>query len=197
MEILAKVHLARCVFISYSSRDVHEAETLESLLRGAEFDVWRDKRNLETDWSAEIARALAERAYAICLVWSKNAAESQWVRNEWLTARAIEKLIVPWVLAEAPPLPPPLVNLTPQSDPAGLCRMLNAAPPRYDYTIAGPNVHVPFRPSPAFLGRQRDLADLYRQMIGNLNKIGLNHVGSERQRAKDADGVCHPVGCGN
>jgi hypothetical protein len=141
------------IFISYSSRDVHEAETLESFLRAAEFDVWRDKRNLETDWSGEIATALAERADAVCLVWSKNAAESQWVRNERLTARAIEKLTVPWVLAEAPPLPPPLVNLTPQSDPAGLCRMLNAAPPRYDYTIASPNVHVPFRPSPALVLR--------------------------------------------
>ena len=56
--------------------------------------------------------------------------------------------------------------------------MLTAAPPRYDFTIIGPNVHVPFRPSPAFRGRQRDLVDLYRLMIGNLNKIGLNHVGT-------------------
>ena len=74
--------LARCVFISYSSHDVHDAENLETLLRGEGFDVWRDKRNLKTDWSVEIATALADRADAACLVWSQYASESQWVRNE-------------------------------------------------------------------------------------------------------------------
>ncbi len=172
--------MSRRIFISYSSHDVQQAEDLERTLRTEEFDVWRDKRDIETDWSAEIAAALTDRADALCLVWSESAAHSQWVQNEWLTARAVEKLIVPWVLAEAPPLPAPLVNLTwaPHADRVGFMKMLNARSPAYDYTIVGPNVHIPYNPSPNFHGRKQDLADLYRQLIGNLNKIGINQVGA-------------------
>ena len=108
---LQLARLNRCIFISYSSRDAEVAEELESMLRAENFDVWRDRRNVETDWSAEIARALTDRADVLCLLWSEAASESEWVRNEWLTARAIEKLIVTCLLPGAPSLPPPLVNL--------------------------------------------------------------------------------------
>ena len=91
--------MSRCIFISYSTLDADQAAELESILRAEGFEVWRDNRNVEQDWSVEIATALAERADAICLLWSANAAQSHWVLNEWLTARAIEKLIVPWRLA--------------------------------------------------------------------------------------------------
>lgn len=170
----------RCIFISYSSQDVAQAESLETRLRAEKFEVWRDKRNIETDWSAEISSALTDHADAVCLIWSEHAAQSQWVRNEWLTARAIEKSIVPWALAGAPSLPAPLVNLqwAPQEDRAGFLRMLNAPPPSYDFTVMGSHVRIPYNPSPNFQGRKQDLADLYRQMIGNLNKIGINQVGA-------------------
>jgi WD40 repeat protein len=172
--------LSRCIFISYSSRDVKAAEELENTLRAEGFEVWRDGRNIETDWSAEIATALTDRAEALCLVWSGPASKSKWVRNEWLTARAIEKLIIPWVLPGAPSLPLPLMNLqwAPQTDRAGLLRIFQASPPRYDFRILPPQVYIPFNPSPIFEGRKQELSELYRQMIGNLNKIGINQVGA-------------------
>ena len=39
------------------------------------------------------------------------------------------------------------------------------------------NVHVPCNPVANFQGRNSNLADLYRQMIGNLHKVGVNRVG--------------------
>jgi hypothetical protein len=47
------------VFISYSSADRLEAEKLERVV-STRFEVWRDKNRLESDWSREIANALAE-----------------------------------------------------------------------------------------------------------------------------------------
>ena len=58
------------IFISYSSKDIGIAEELERYLQKENkeiekedknaFDIWRDKREIETDWSKEIAEALAE-----------------------------------------------------------------------------------------------------------------------------------------
>ena len=38
------------------------------------FDVWRDKRRIEADWSNEIANALTKQAI-IPLLWTENATE--------------------------------------------------------------------------------------------------------------------------
>ena len=97
------------VFISYSSKDRPLAEEIHRLL-AQRLDVWRDQTQLESDWSREIAYALAERDI-LCLIWSKNSAASKWVKHEWLTARALEKRIIPIMLPEAPDLPEPLQNL--------------------------------------------------------------------------------------
>lgn len=48
------------IFISYSSKDVKVAEEIENQLQISGYDVWRDKRSIETDWSKEIAYALSK-----------------------------------------------------------------------------------------------------------------------------------------
>jgi hypothetical protein len=49
------------VFISYSSKDVKIAEAMESYLHQNGFDnVWRDKSNIRSHWSKEIANALSK-----------------------------------------------------------------------------------------------------------------------------------------
>src|SRR5262245_44490920 len=85
---LARQHGMRSpqVFISYSSKDRNHAEELHDAFVRAGLRVWRDKTRLESDWSREIAYALANDADAVCLLWSPHAADSAWVRNEWLTA---------------------------------------------------------------------------------------------------------------
>ena len=81
------------VFISYSSKDVDKAEVIHQKLEAAGLNVWRDKTRLVkvVDWSREIAESLAYRADVVCLLWSKNAETSKFVKHEWLTARALEK----------------------------------------------------------------------------------------------------------
>ncbi|MET0253765.1 MAG: toll/interleukin-1 receptor domain-containing protein [Terrimicrobiaceae bacterium] len=79
-------------FISYSSKDRVQAETIHESLE-AVGDVWRDQTRLETDWSREIALALV-KSDLLCLLWSEDAASSKWVKHEWLTARALEKQII-------------------------------------------------------------------------------------------------------
>jgi len=63
------------VFISYSSKDVEIAEQIENQLQTSGYDVCRDKRSIETDWSKEIAYALS-KSDMILLIWTKNASES-------------------------------------------------------------------------------------------------------------------------
>ncbi len=171
------------VFISYSSRDVRDAERLESLL-SRHFKVWRDKARIESDWSRDIANALATKAEVVCLLWSRPASESSWVRHEWVTARALEKWVVPYRLADAPDLPPPLQSLDfiPAPDTDGLVRRIAAlgskdAPARYDFTVLPPAVFVPFRPNPGFRGRRDDFVSLYLNIVGNLHKTGTNQAG--------------------
>ena len=72
------------------------------------FDIWRDETRLETNWSREIALADSD---VLCLMWSRSAASSNWVKHEWLTAQALEKRIIPILFPDAPKLPEPLHNL--------------------------------------------------------------------------------------
>jgi len=92
------------VFISYSSKDSNLAKDIQQHLEAVNFTVWRDERSIETDWSREIAFALANKVDAVCMIWTRYANESQWVICEWLTARAISKLIIPCIFPNAPPI---------------------------------------------------------------------------------------------
>ncbi|NIM15197.1 MAG: TIR domain-containing protein [Candidatus Aminicenantes bacterium] len=174
------------IFISYSSRDREKVEKIHGFLKKAKLDVWRDKDRLETDWSREIAFALAD-ADVLCLMWSKNAANSKYVQHEWVTARALEKPVYICRLGKYRDYPEPLHNRQDVSfedieeGSKELIRRLNDRNDfneRYEYNILPKNSYIPFNPNPHFTGRQRDLLELYLKMIGNLNKIGINQVGT-------------------
>ncbi len=176
------------IFISYSSKDRDVVEELHKQLETAGFDVWRDQTHLETDWSREIADELA-KSDMVCLMWSEHAAASKWVKHEWLTARALEKRIIPFLFSGAPDLPVPL-NTIHRIDAKGdnLSSAIKTVVERlekitsyvvpYDYTVLPPNSYIPFNPNSHFTGRHTDLLDLYLKMVGNLNKIGINQVGT-------------------
>ena len=177
------------IFISYSSKDRTIVEKLhQRLLNIDNLYVWRDQERLETDWSREIAFALAD-SDVLCLMWSESAAASKWVKHEWLTARALEKRIIPILFPDAPKLPEPLHNLhgihLKKSDSKVSCqnlidRLREGKPftEPYDYKVLPTNSYIPFNPNPEFTGRHIDLLELYLKMIGNLNKIGINQVGA-------------------
>ena len=97
------------LFISYARCDVAQAVALERALLSRDLATWRDQRDIETDWSREIAQALAASS-ACCVIWTEHAAQSHWVRHEWLTARALGKplhIVAPRGVAA---LPRPLQN---------------------------------------------------------------------------------------
>ena len=175
------------LFISYSSTNRELARSLHALLMQPPltYRVWRDEHEIERDWSAEIANALVA-SEAVVLLWSSAAAESRWVLNEWLTARALQKPIFAIFVEGAPDLPLPLQNLQgmPSSNgtinPEILQTRLSAHlsnPVQYDYTIRSTGVFIPFRTNPSFVGRGSDFARLYLALIGNLNKTGISVVG--------------------
>jgi hypothetical protein len=98
------------IFVSYSSKDVKTAENIQEYLAHNGFDVWRDKSRIEKDWSKEIADALS-RQDIILVLWSEDSSRSQWVKNEWITARALGKPIVVVAISALDKLPLPLRNL--------------------------------------------------------------------------------------
>jgi HEAT repeat protein len=100
------------VFISYSHDDelfvaelVHQFEA-----RGIEF--WIDSRNLPSGvrWREEIDRAIAD-AYAVIVVMSPNAQQSEYVTYEWAYALGYGKTLIPLVIADMEELHPVLLAL--------------------------------------------------------------------------------------
>ena len=87
------------IFISYTRKDVEQAQKIHKCLSDAGFDVWRDVTDIEPgkNWSREVAQNLTT-SDIIVLLWSENATRSDAVRHEWLTARALEKGIIPCFL---------------------------------------------------------------------------------------------------
>jgi WD40 repeat protein len=168
--------------MSYSRRDAATADRLEHALRELGVETWRDVRRIEADWSREIAAALASSRLC-CLIWSEHAVASEWVRNEWNTARALGIPIVVVALSGLDVLPVPLrnVHVAEGADPgAWAARVedrLRAEAARYDYSLVPPGSTVPFLPNPAFTGRQRELLDAYLAVVGELNKMGRSVVG--------------------
>jgi WD40 repeat protein len=175
------VRLSSDVFISYSSRNRTLAERLENELIRADLEVWRDKTRIEGDWSREIAEALAH-ASSVCMLWSDDAARSSWVQHEWMTARALGIPIHVVLLGHAPPLPRVLENLecidgARAAGAAVISRVRRGAASSYDYSILPGRSHIPFLPNPGFVGRDRDLLEVYLAVARGLNEQGRTMVG--------------------
>ena len=93
------------VFISYARLDEPVACTIADGLREAGFEVWRDD---ELPAHRPYAEVIAERltgAAAVVVLWSAEAAKSQWVRAEADTARMALTLVQATLDGLIPPLP--------------------------------------------------------------------------------------------
>jgi hypothetical protein len=175
------------IFISYSSKDVKIAKSIQKYLEHDGFDVWRDKSRIETDWSKDIACALSRQDVALIL-WSEDSSNSQWVKNEWITARALGKRIILLVVAALERLPPPLRNLDAivvnNNDidlniKQKLIKKINdtANNIEYDYENLPSNRNISYDPNPDFTGRSTELLDLYLEVLGDLSKLNYSKVG--------------------
>jgi len=180
------------LFISYSQKDKEAAEKIEQNLKEHGFDTWRDITDIDygKNWPREIANNLV-RSDIIVLLWSRHAATSSAVKNEWLTARALEKGIIPCFLE-------PLRNLRDELKPPQALKHINgihfndfetginslikilkdpdSIDRPYDYTKLPPHAFIPFRQNPNFVGRHTELLDLYLSLIGELNVVAINQV---------------------
>jgi hypothetical protein len=130
-------------------------------------------------------------------LWTKNASESDYVKSEWMTARALGKVIKPILFSKdfsSVELPKPLRNIHAISDlekvddiekniqkllyPLDLLRKeKNSLIIKYDYNILPAKHGILFLPNPDFVGRAEELVKLYLEMIGGLNKLNYSHVG--------------------
>jgi len=81
------------IFISYARSTADQAQAIAESLRGLGYGVWRDD---EIPANRAYADVIAERlatAKAVVVVWSAEAARSEWVRSEAERARAEHKLV--------------------------------------------------------------------------------------------------------
>lgn len=93
------------VFISYARADAAMAARVAKALQGAGFTVWWDADlPAHQSYSQVIERNLGE-ARAVIVLWSKAAADSQWVRAEADFARNAGKLVQAQVDDTLPPMP--------------------------------------------------------------------------------------------
>src|ERR1700757_3348586 len=93
------------IFISYARSTEREAKQVAEALRGLGYDVWRDDElPAHRDYSEVIEERL-RGSKAVVVVWSADAAKSQWVRAEADLAREAHTLVQ--LSLDAAPLPMP------------------------------------------------------------------------------------------
>jgi TolB-like protein len=93
------------VFLSYARSSEQQATSVEQALRGAGYSVWRDT-DLPAHLSyAEVIEERLKSAKAVLVLWSAEAAKSQWVRAEADAARELGTLVQSSVDGTVPPIP--------------------------------------------------------------------------------------------
>lgn len=99
------------VFISHSHRDRHQAIRIRDLLGRYGVQAFFDQEEIYPgdDLPERIRQGIDDCDFFL-LVWSGDAARSEWVQNEWNLAYELRKKIVPYVL-DGTPLPQGLPNL--------------------------------------------------------------------------------------
>src|SRR5215469_12467400 len=93
------------VFLSYARADEAEAARVANSLRSGGYDVWRDDELPAHRAYAEVIEERLNSAKAVVVLWSTEAARSQWVRAEADTARSAGTLVQASLDGHIPPLP--------------------------------------------------------------------------------------------
>jgi adenylate cyclase len=93
------------VFISYARSTEPDARRIGEALRALGYGVWRDNEIPAHRSFAEVIEERLSAAKAVVVVWSAEAAASEWVRSEASRARADRKLVQLRVDLTKPPMP--------------------------------------------------------------------------------------------
>ncbi|HEY2179036.1 MAG TPA: TIR domain-containing protein [Caulobacteraceae bacterium] len=81
------------IFISYARSTEAQARRIGEALRALGYDVWRDDEIPAHRAYADVIQERLKAAKAVLVVWSAEAAKSEWVRSEAERARAERKLV--------------------------------------------------------------------------------------------------------
>ena len=93
------------VFISYARPDEGQAERVADALRTAGYKVWRDDDLPAHRAYADVIEERLKDAMAVVVLWSDDAARSQWVRAEADAARSAGTLVQATLNGTIPPMP--------------------------------------------------------------------------------------------
>jgi adenylate cyclase len=93
------------VFVSYARSDEPAAARVADALRGEGFHAWRDDQLPAHRTYADVIEERLKAASAVVVLWSAEAAKSQWVRAEADTARTAGTLVQAALDGTVPPLP--------------------------------------------------------------------------------------------
>ena len=95
--------MAKKIIISYAREDLKVVEQLHEALEARGLFVWRDVKNLfpGNPWPEALGKAINESDYVL-LCWSEAASASAFVKDEWTTAKALKKTIIPYLLDDTP-----------------------------------------------------------------------------------------------
>lgn len=93
------------VFVSYARPDEPQATRVAETLRAEGYAVWRDDELPAHRDYAEVIEERLRSAKAIVVLWSAEAAKSQWVRAEADAARGAGSLAQATLDGSIPPLP--------------------------------------------------------------------------------------------
>src|SRR4051794_20343985 len=93
------------VFVSYARPDEPRAERVAEALRSLGYRVWRDDELPAHRPYSEVIEERLTSAKAVVVLWSAEAARSQWVRAEADSARASGALVQALLDGNMPPMP--------------------------------------------------------------------------------------------
>jgi TolB-like protein len=93
------------VFISYARSTAKQAQRVAAILRGLGNEVWLDDAIPAHRAYADVIEERLREAGAVIVIWSADAAKSEWVRSEADRARAQRKLVQ--LTVDRAPLPMP------------------------------------------------------------------------------------------
>jgi adenylate cyclase len=93
------------VFVSYARPDEPHSERVAEALRAAGYRVWRDDELPAHRAYADVIEERLKSALAVVVLWSAEAAKSQWVRSEADAARSAGTLVQAALDGTIPPMP--------------------------------------------------------------------------------------------